>query len=395
MSKDSAHRVSSVPWEQVAAAARIPDRALNLTHPLYRYPASMSPALVRALILGLTKKGDTVLDPFCGGGTTAVESLAHGRNVICSDLNTLACFVTEAKAKQMNHIAIEAYEQWATRINKLLRSEANRSRLTRNYEDEYVYAPRTHALVLALRDSATRISNTSARRFAILVVLRVAQLCFDRTTKLLRPAIVARAFDVVSSQSTVKMQQYTEMCHSNAARHESMARIHVFNCDAQVLPDKLANANSAISLVLTSPPYPGVHVLYHRWQIHGRHETDLPYDLIGQSDGRYESSYTLGPRNEVDNDKYFQRLEAIYNRLREVLSPATWIAQAVAFSKPKNQLARFREVMSSAGFEEVLNPGFSGRPITRKIPNRRWYALLSANQNSAQEYLLIHRPHPR
>jgi hypothetical protein len=42
-------------------------------------------------------------------------------------------------------------------------------------------------------------------------------------------------------------------------------------------------------LVLTSPPYPGVHVLYHRWQVDGRKETPLPFMIAGKLDGAFES----------------------------------------------------------------------------------------------------------
>ena len=35
-----------------------------------------------------------------------------------------------------------------------------------------------------------------------------------------------------------------------------------------------------IKLVLTSPPYPGVHVLYHRWQVQGRRETPAPFWIV-------------------------------------------------------------------------------------------------------------------
>lgn len=36
-------------------------------------------------------------------------------------------------------------------------------------------------------------------------------------------------------------------------------------------------SNDTPGLILTSPPYPGVHVLYHRWQVQGRKETPAPF----------------------------------------------------------------------------------------------------------------------
>ena len=53
----------------------------------YRYPARFSSTLANAVIAAFTEPGDTVLDPFVGGGTTAVESVRIGRGVVGSDIN--------------------------------------------------------------------------------------------------------------------------------------------------------------------------------------------------------------------------------------------------------------------------------------------------------------------
>src|SRR5207237_7520769 len=66
---------------------------------------------------------------------------------------------------------------------------------------------------------------------------------------------------------------------------------------------------SAPTLVLTSPPYPGVHVLYHRWQIRGRQETPAPYWITGMTDGNGASFYTFGDRQEKGLTSYFQSVQ--------------------------------------------------------------------------------------
>ena len=43
--------------------------------------------LAEACILAGTKEGDTVIDPFCGSGTTGVVSLRHNRNFVGIELN--------------------------------------------------------------------------------------------------------------------------------------------------------------------------------------------------------------------------------------------------------------------------------------------------------------------
>ena len=63
------------------------------THNFYRYPARFSPQFARAAIETFSKPGDTIFDPFTGGGTTAVESLLAGRRFVGCDVNSLARFV--------------------------------------------------------------------------------------------------------------------------------------------------------------------------------------------------------------------------------------------------------------------------------------------------------------
>lgn len=50
-------------------------------------------------------------------------------------------------------------------------------------------------------------------------------------------------------------------------------------------------------LVVTSPPYPGVHVLYHRWQVLGRRETAAPYWIAASNDGNRSWGSPVGRRS--------------------------------------------------------------------------------------------------
>ncbi len=61
----------------------------------------------------------------------------------------------------------------------------------------------------------------------------------------------------------------------------------------------------APKLILTSPPYPGVHVLYHRWQVDGRKETPAPFWIANKLDGAGLSHYTMGDRKNPGLRTYF------------------------------------------------------------------------------------------
>lgn len=73
-------------------------RSVNqyLTHWIYPYKGKFHPQMIRALlnIIGL-KQGDTVLDPFSGSGTTALEAQLLGINFIGIDISPL-CIIQGA-----------------------------------------------------------------------------------------------------------------------------------------------------------------------------------------------------------------------------------------------------------------------------------------------------------
>ncbi|SPE38145.1 DNA modification methylase (fragment) [Candidatus Sulfopaludibacter sp. SbA6] len=92
------------------------------------------------------------------------------------------------------------------------------------------------------------------------------------------------------------------------------------------------------ALVVTSPPYAGVHVLYHRWQVEGRRETPAPYWLAALSDGHGASHYTFGSRTKFGLDSYFKNIEMAFASVRQVVGPDTLVAQLVAFSDAASQL---------------------------------------------------------
>lgn len=146
-------------------------------------------------------------------------------------------------------------------------------------------------------------------------------------------------------------------------------------------------------LILTSPPYPGVHVLYHRWQVSGRRETPAPYWLADLRDGHGESFYTLGGRSKKGIEIYFTQLSEIFRNVRQIINPGSLVVQLVAFSDPEIQLPAFLRAMNFAGYEELTPFSTSGleRPC-REVPNRKWYTQLGQSQSASNEILLFHRP---
>ena len=69
-----------------------------LTHNFHTYPAKFIPQIPKTAITYFTQVGDTILDPFCGCGTSLVEAKLANRNSIGVDLNPIATLVAKVKA---------------------------------------------------------------------------------------------------------------------------------------------------------------------------------------------------------------------------------------------------------------------------------------------------------
>jgi DNA methylase len=79
-------------WSADATAAR--DWTF---HQIAPYIGRMKTSMARALIEDATRKGDLVIDPFCGCGAVALEAAANGRRVVAGDWNPYAVLLTQAK----------------------------------------------------------------------------------------------------------------------------------------------------------------------------------------------------------------------------------------------------------------------------------------------------------
>ena len=68
-------------------------------HPMCSYLASFPAALAHAFIGRYSRRGDVVLDPFSGRGTTPLQACAQGRIGVGNDLNPLAHLLTASKVE--------------------------------------------------------------------------------------------------------------------------------------------------------------------------------------------------------------------------------------------------------------------------------------------------------
>ena len=147
-------------------------------------------------------------------------------------------------------------------------------------------------------------------------------------------------------------------------------------------------------LVVTSPPYPGVHVLYHRWQVDGRKEAPLPFMIANKLDGSGGSYYTMGDRKNPGLATYFENITATMTSVAVLADADTMVVQMLAFSEASWQLPQYLECMEDAGLTEVFLPTLKSQAdgrLWRSVPGRRWYSEQRGSTPGSQEVVLFHR----
>jgi len=76
--------------------------SISPVHGIHPYTAKSISHIPRYFIEKYTSKNDSVLDPFCGSGTTLLEAIFLGRNAVGIDINPLATLIAEVKTTPLD-----------------------------------------------------------------------------------------------------------------------------------------------------------------------------------------------------------------------------------------------------------------------------------------------------
>lgn len=323
-------------FARVRRAALDQEPISGLTHKFYRYPARFSPCFVRSAIEVFSSPGDTVLDPYMGGGTTIVEAYATGRRSIGNDVNSLAVFVASVKLATLTGTEHGAIEEWACETVPTLRCSAplitgtrGTERIPRNMSLPQVrWIRKTIAQCLGTIESD--ISTARARRFATCVVLNVGQWALNGRRRI---PTVGEYRERIAATAIEMLEGILELRNVIKTAPTEPFKPLLVEGDAEKLDSRRSIRNAGMAdLVVTSPPYPGIHMLYHRWQVDGRKESDAPYWIAAANDGAGAAFYNFADRRREAEDRYFEKAERAFSSIRKVMRDGAVLVQLVVFS---------------------------------------------------------------
>lgn len=377
--------------QSIRNAALDKNKVAGLTHQFYKYPARFSPSFARAAIKAFSRPGDVVLDPYMGGGTTPLEAMALGRKAVGSDINSLAVFVAKVKLTRLSRLERVYISMWVDIVPSLKCTDwldPCDAELTHKPRNLTLPSVKWHRkfIAICLNSIEQNLPTDNSKRFARCVVLNVGHWALNGKRRLptideFRNRVVKTCYDML--QGLDELDRRMTLCDAKTLRP-------VLRQNAAETIDKDSTIRRAgdADLVVTSPPYPGIHMLYHRWQVDGRKETDAPYWIAGCNDGDGATHYNFAGRQATGVDRYFEKACETFSSVRSIMKDGAFLVQMIAFSDPKKQLPRYLKTMCQSGYKEVRLE--SNQRTWRQVPGRRWHANLKGNTSSSREVVLVH-----
>ena len=233
------------------------------THCFHTYPAMMIPQVARRLISMFGRCGMTLLDPFCGSGTTLVEARMANLNAWGVDINPLALLIARAKTTlldtaRLQHHALcllDGFEQDCQRMRK----DPELAPIPDFFNIDYWFKPSVSRQLSALRQRIFAIQDAAICEFfrvPFSETVREASYTRNSEFKLFRipedkleqhnPDVGVLFFTKID-RNLRGMVQLTQQVKRHLRGLRSCKKIHA-------APNICTFANS-IDLVVTSPPY--------------------------------------------------------------------------------------------------------------------------------------------
>ncbi len=240
-------------------------RDVNLhTHGFHKYPAKFIPHIpkwaINKYLSGNQNK--TILDPFCGSGTTLVESVLAGHNTIGIDIDPLSAMISKVKttrinAKELENISnwleenvkaehkgvykpdCERIEHWFTNdaIIKLSSIRTLLDKIPKVFGDDKKVVDIQDLLFICFSSIIRRVSNADNE----------SQKTYVSHTKVKNP-------QEVNSLFLSQLRLFVERAINFSENTSSNAKSTIINSSSAVSLNKKLNGQK-IDLAITSPPY--------------------------------------------------------------------------------------------------------------------------------------------
>jgi len=369
----SLEELDKVDWDFVNAPTQY------LTHDIHTYRAKFIPQIPAFLIQHFTQKGDVVLDPFCGCGTTLVEAVRLSRKSIGIDINPLACLISKVKTTPIEHQYLKQETgRFMTNLEKLIGDYRLRKQVETNVPSfpnkERWFHPMTLNELGIIKRKIDVERDSRLQNFYRVCFSSILKNCCSQKEDFSYIAdnmLPKKTFyvDVLKTFKN-KLQKATQDLVELEKIYRPQYHAEVVNADARKL--QFLEAES-VDFVVTSPPYPNTtdYVKMFRLSFYW-----FDWDLSEWKDREIGARWRRGRKDS--SDRYFRNITICLKEISRVLKNGAYccvvIGDSVRNKKRVLAVVGLRKIMESIkGIRfckridrKISKSGLSFRSVTRE-----------------------------
>ncbi|MCZ0933212.1 MAG: DNA methyltransferase [Oligoflexia bacterium] len=358
-----------------------------ISHGYHRYPAKFIPQVVSRLIKEYSKKGDWVVDPFGGCGTTLIESKVMSRPSIGVDINPVAVLITKAKKTAIRPEVL--YEEFLKLKEKISSFDKNIKLKTPRHERiDYWFKEDEKKKLSFLFSEITKVKDNNIKNFFYCGFSNILKNCSIWLQKSNKPTrdfhkTPAEPFIIFIRQINSMLRGNTDFFYLLKKNNNFSTSCKIYCADAR----KISMKSNSVTLVVTSPPYvtsyeyADLHQLTALWfeymkdlkdfrkkfigtAYHGEKDIILN-SLIAGDVQRQLADKDVKTANEVST--YFSEMNQVFQEMKRILKKGGRICLVIGNTNLKNV-----DILNAEVFVEQLQSlGFKKDSIIkREIPSK-------------------------
>lgn len=328
-----------------------------LTHNFHPYPAKFIPQVPRMIIETLSEPHNTILDPFCGCGTSLVEAKLVGRHSIGIDINPLACLVSKVKATPLEEKflveAVRISERASRNINRFYgKSIFGKQKMIEFtwpnfYNLNYWFKPSVCNELAIIKSHIDEVVDKNIKDFLNVafssIIVRVSNQESDTRyaaiEKNLEKGKLGEIFSFKIQDMTQRMREFRRVCKHVGAK--------VYCADSKNL--NFLN-DEYFDLIVTSPPYLNTYDYYlyhkHRMQWLGLDYREAQSKEIGSRHKHCDKGEGL--------DTFVNGMGKTINEMSRLLKPMGYCCMVVGDSILKGEFIKMDNIMNKLSSESNL-----------------------------------------
>ncbi len=355
----------------------------------------MIPQIARRLIIRYSQEGDLVWDPFCGSGTTLVESMLLGRRSIGTDLNPFAIFLSRVKTTPIDASVLRDTSRKVMMHVESVADNVSPS-VPKIPNIEYWFKSYVQRDLARLRHAIDAVANTPEVRefFLLCLALTVREVSNAKKGEFKIVRMSAERLTKFRPDVRATFVRHADRCISLIDQFVKYLEGHQYYRPAVIEADNRSAPvdDESIDLVVTSPPYgdSGTTVAYGQYSRFPALWIGLDEDAVrtvdkrglGGSNHRSEMSHlgsvTLAETLEAIRERNPTRAQHVYSFFRDLTESLVAIRDRLKTGRyasiviGNRMVARVRiptdrivaEIADARGLAQHLT-------IPRRIPTKR------------------------